>query len=372
MRETLTRLLSAAGLTSNNSSDSPIAIVVGCRGHIPASDLEMAHSASHDGRRIPIILVTSRGSEDLAVAALRAGITNYLRLPLTPQQLAEAIAAASPDYPPGRLADPILGVSEAILRVKKSLRRAASCDSNVLITGETGTGKELAAEMVHRHSNRATGPMIAINCAAIPDALLESELFGFERGSFTGADAPQEGKLKLATGGTVFLDEIGDLSPFAQAKILRVLETGEIQKLGGKRSQRINIRVVAATNHDVDHDSRFRRDLYFRLNVARIHMPPLRERKEDILPLAEAFRAHCGVQFGCVTRGFTAGARELLMAHAWPGNIRELRNIVEAGFIDPGPDENGYVHLPPRFRDALNSAIGDELNQILSALVKHS
>jgi DNA-binding NtrC family response regulator len=372
LRQTLTGLLAAAGLATNGTSDPPAAILVGCRGHIAPNDLAMARAGSRNGARVPIILVTSRGSEDLAITALRAGITNYLRLPLTPEQLAQAIDAAAPDNCGARSADPILGVSEAILEVKKSLWRAASCDTNVLITGETGTGKELAAEIVHRRSNRTAKPMIVINCAAIPDDLLESELFGFERGAFTGAHVSRAGKLKLAAGGTVFLDEIGDLSPFAQAKILRVLETGEIQTLGCERSQKINVRILAATNRDLDHDPRFRRDLYFRLNVARIHMPPLRERKEDIELLAEAFRKEFDLRFGCVTRAFAPGVRELLLAHSWPGNIRELRNIVEAGFIDPGPDANGHIHMPRRFRDALNGALGDELNQILSALSKHS
>jgi len=372
MREMLIRLLAAAGLVANGTSGSPAAILVGCRDRIVPNDLEMARSASRHGARIPIILVTSRGSEDLAIAGLRAGITDYLRLPLTPEQLAHAIAAATPDQEDACSSGPILGVSEAIVNVKKALWRAASCDSNVLITGETGTGKELAAEMVHRQSRRAAKPMVAINCAAIPDALLESELFGFERGAFTGAHASRDGKIKLAAGGTVFLDEIGDLSSFAQAKILRVLETGEIQKLGGQRAQKIDVRIIAATNRDLDRDTRFRRDLYFRLNVARIHMPPLRERRQDIVPLAEAFRTEFDLRFGCVTRAFAAGVRELFTAHNWPGNVRELRNIVEAGFIDPGPDANGHIHIPPRFRDAFDSAVGDELNRILSALSRHS
>ncbi len=240
--------------------------------------------------------------------------------------------------------------------------------SNVLITGETGTGKELAADLIHRRSSRAGKPFVAINCAAIPDSLLESELFGFERGAFTGAHTAQEGKLKLADGGTVFLDEIGDLSPYAQAKILRAIETGEIQRLGGRQARQIDVRVIAATNRNLESDSTFRRDLYFRLNVARIHLPPLRERKEDILPLAEAFRIEFDRKFGCVSRSFVSRARELMLAHNWPGNVRELRNIIEAAFIDPGPNAEGDVDLPSQFRKAVQGSSGGELERILLAL----
>src|SRR5262249_40836691 len=154
------------------------------------------------------------------------------------------------------------------------IEKVAALPSNVLITGETGTGKELVAEMIHRKSVRSQRPMVSINCAAIPDSLLESELFGYERGAFTGAASTRDGRLKVADGGTVFFDEVGDMSAYAQAKVLRTIETGEIQRLGERRPQRVNLRIVAATNRDLENDTSFRRDLYFRLNVARIHLPP--------------------------------------------------------------------------------------------------
>jgi DNA-binding NtrC family response regulator len=370
VRRELLRLVAEAGLASADASRSPSAILLGCVGHIAKNDLAAAQAISRSCDRAPIILVTSHGSEDLAIEALRAGVANYLRLPLTPEQLSSAIDALALVGRATAPGDRILGVSSAIQEVKAHLHRIAACSSNVLITGETGTGKELAADLIHRQSSRATRPLITLNCAAIPDSLLESELFGFERGAFTGAHAAQDGKLKLAAGGTVFLDEIGDLSPYAQAKVLRVIETGEIQRLGSRQPQQIDFRVIAATNKNLETDPSFRRDLYFRLNVARIHLPPLRERKDDILPLAEAFRADFNKAFGCESRAFTARAQQILLAHHWPGNIRELRNIIEAAFIDPGPTAAGEIDLPPEFRKALETSSGGELERILLALSK--
>ena len=314
-----------------------------------------------------MILVTSEGSEELAVEALRNGIANYLRLPLTAEELGRAVDASEPVCPASMAADRIIGVSRAIRDLKAYLCRVAASSSNVLITGETGTGKELAAEFIHRHSTRAWRPLITVNCAAIPDSLIESELFGFERGAFTGAHAAQNGKFRCADSGDIFLDEIGDFSPWAQAKILRVIETGEIQRLGARQPQRVDVRVIAATNRDLENDAGFRKDLYFRLNVARVRLPPLRERKEDILPLADSFRAEFERRFGRST-AFTEGARMLLLEHRWPGNIRELRNIVEAAFIDPGPDAEGALDLPVPFGKALENRTPGEAERILLAL----
>jgi DNA-binding NtrC family response regulator len=365
VREVLLRLLAGAGISETGADAAPGAIVVGCGRRMAPSDLAAARAIAQP-RRIPIILVTSEGSEDLAVEALRAGVANYLRLPLSSADLARAVKESALACSPAAI-DRIIGGSKAIRDLKDYLRRVAASSSNVLVTGETGTGKELAAEFIHRHSSRAEKPLITINCAAIPDSLIESELFGFERGAFTGAYAAQNGKFKLADGGGIFLDEIGDLSPWAQAKILRVIETGEIQRLGGRQPQRADVRVIAATNRDLENDPGFRKDLYFRLNVARVHVPPLRERREDIVPLADSFRAEFGRGCGCVT-AFTPGARALLAGYHWPGNVRELRNIVEAAFIDPGPDAQGALDLPAPFSKALRDSTGEERARILLAL----
>jgi DNA-binding NtrC family response regulator len=243
----------------------------------------------------------------------------------------------------------LIGSSLAIWKVKTYLRKVAMTDSHVLITGETGTGKEVAAQYIHRHSSRAAKPLITINCAALPDGLLESELFGYERGAFTGATSSYCGKLKLADGGTVLLDEIGDMSPYAQAKILRVIETKEVYPLAGRRSVPLNIRIVAATNRDLDQrmaSNEFRQDLYFRLNVARVHLPPLRERKEDIPLLTDHFVQKFSAQFGRGIEGFGEEAMERLLSYDWPGNIRELMNLIERIFIDPPGEKIAVADLP--------------------------
>jgi len=366
IREMLRGLLAGAGFAVARRGDAVDVVAIGCAAQIAEGDLREAQAIT--GRRhVPVILITSEGSEQLAVSALRAGVAEYLRFPLAPEELARAVKCAMPDALPATSDDRMIGVSQEFVEIRRYLRRVALRAMHVLITGETGTGKELAADFIHRHGHRASKPFITINCAAIPDSLIESELFGFERGAFTGAHAAQDGRFKLADGGDVFLDEIGDLSPWAQAKMLRVIETGEIQRLGGRQSQRVDVRIIAATHRDLEADPGFRKDLYFRLNVARVHLPPLRERTEDILPLAEAFRAEFDHAFGCRST-FTDDARRLLLAHQWPGNIRELRNIVEAAFIDPGPDETGALDLPAPFRKALEGACGGELERILRAL----
>jgi DNA-binding NtrC family response regulator len=369
IREILLGLVASAGFAPSNGAGAPDVILVGCGLRIATGDLEAAKAACRTDPKVPIILVTSHGSEELAVAALRSGMANYLRLPLTSGEFERALEPFLPVASVPSPEDRMIGESLAFRDVRRYLYRAAASSSNVLITGETGTGKELAARFLHRHSKRAAKPLITINCAAIPDSLIESELFGFERGAFTGADTAQDGKFKLGDGGDVFLDEIGDLSPYAQAKTLRVIETGEIQRLGARQPQYADIRIIAATNCDLKTDPGFRRDLYFRLNVVSVHLPPLRERRDDVLPLAEAFRAEFDRKFGCVTT-FTLRAKQLLLAHQWPGNIRELRNIIEAAFIEPGPDANGELDLPAPFRQALQDSAPGEQERILLALSK--
>jgi transcriptional regulator with PAS, ATPase and Fis domain len=249
----------------------------------------------------------------------------------------------------------IIGNSIAIWKIKTYLRKVALTDSHVLITGETGTGKELAAQYIHQQSTRRTKPLLFINCAALPDGLLESELFGYERGAFTGATSSYSGKLKLADGGTVLFDEIGDMSPYAQAKILRVIETKEVYPLGGRRSVPLDIRIIAATNRDLDQrmaNNEFRDDLYFRLNVARIHLPPLRERRDDIPLLIDHFVQKFSTRFGRWIEGFSKEAMDTLLRYQWPGNIRELMNVIERLFIDPPAEKIKVSDLPESMRSA--------------------
>jgi len=319
------------------------------------SDLASQH-------RIPVLLIGRNGSEQMAVSAFRAGFADYLKLPLDPSEVSARVGRfrlISHDGPSGlRRPDrepvqAMVGASPAMRELRTYLMKVASTDSNALITGETGTGKELAAELIHRNSRRRDRPFIRINCAAIPDGLLESELFGHERGSFTGAYARQEGALKQADGGTVFFDEIGDMSPFAQAKILRAIESREVRRLGGCDTVALDIRVIAATNQDLEalvEQQRFRRDLFFRLHVASVRMPSLRTRKEDLLELCHCYLCDMNRRRGLAIEGFAPETLDALLRHDWPGNVRELKNLIEAVFIDPPSRVIKPENLPASFQ----------------------
>jgi two-component system response regulator HydG/two-component system response regulator AtoC len=281
--------------------------------------------------------------------------------------LPPSVASPLPD-------DTLVGASRAMREVKQYLPKVAAADCNVLITGETGTGKERVAAWIHRHSRRAARPLVSINCAAIPDGLLESELFGFERGAFTGAHTAYAGKLRQAEGGTLFFDEIGDMSPSAQAKILRAIEAKEVCQLGGRRNVPIDVRIVAATNQDLETmvaNQRFRKDLYYRLDVAHIHLPPLRERAEDIPLIFEHCLAEMNVRSGRHVGAPSREALTCLLTHAWPGNVRELRNLLEAIFISPPEGGISLDDLPPRFRAHLGDSgreNNSECERLLAAL----
>ncbi len=269
----------------------------------------------------------------------------------------------------------MLGKSMGMQEIHAYVRNVAPADTNVLITGETGTGKELTAELIHWNSPRRQKAFVPINCAAIPDSLMESELFGYEKGAFTGADGRKEGALKLAEGGTVFFDEIGDMSQYAQAKILRVIEGKAVHRLGGRDNIPLDVRFIAATNQDLDllvREGKFRKDLYFRLDVARVHLPPLRDRKEDIVILAEHYIREYNRQFGREVLGFTDEALQCLLRYDWPGNVRELRNLVEAVFINLPSRTISFLDLPVQFRRRLEETDGlpqDERGRVLSALL---
>jgi DNA-binding NtrC family response regulator len=319
----------------------------------------------------PVVLVATATTIDIVIQALRCGVNEYLREPVSLDQLAASVQsllrveAVRPE--PG-----LLGNSESMKTMIGLIRRAAMSDANVLVTGETGTGKELVASAIHRESRRANRPFICVNCAAIPDNLLESELFGHEKGAFTGAYSAREGKAKLAHGGTLFLDEIGDMTLYAQAKILRVIDTHEVWALGGKRPVDVNIRIVAATNRYLEalvKTNAFRLDLFYRLNVARIHLPPLRERIEDLPVLLEYFvrkftRRRPGEQ-----EEFDEETIIALQRYDWPGNIRELRNLVESLFVNLPPRRISLSHLPPQMQTALDEHTRKEdRNRLIEAL----
>jgi transcriptional regulator with GAF, ATPase, and Fis domain len=232
--------------------------------------------------------------------------------------------------------DRIVGRAPSLKEALKLAARVATAETTVLLTGESGTGKELVARAVHLGSLRADGPFVTLNCAALPETLLESELFGHEKGAFTGADRQKPGRFELAAGGTLFLDEVGELSHPVQAKLLRVLQDGEFVRVGGTTTLHANVRIIAATNRDLERaveSGQFREDLYYRLNVFRVHLPPLRERGDDVLFLAEHFVRELGPQMGKAEVGLSRDARDALLAHPWPGNIRELQNAIERALI---------------------------------------
>jgi DNA-binding NtrC family response regulator len=315
----------------------PAAVILGS---LPGGSAEAIEAANYIREACPgtkVILVADASSEGLAIGALRAGVSEYLQGPVTAREVVEAVAKLLPPAE-SRLDDyhELVGGSAEIREIKDLVRRIAPMNSTVLITGETGTGKEVVARLIHRLSQRRKTPFVCVNCAAIPDTLVEGELFGHERGAFTGAVSRQVGQLRAADGGTLFLDEVGDLSASAQAKILRAMEQREVQPLGAARPLPVDMRVIAATNRDLEafvEDGRFRTDLFYRLFVSRIHLPPLRDHASDIPLLAMHFLRQLNRTHGRHIEGFTAQAMRLLMRHHWPGNVRQLRNAIEGAVV---------------------------------------
>lgn len=306
-----------------------------------------------------ITLITKEGSEETAIAAMRAGINDYIRFPIEKERISgclsnDAYTKNPIDIEHGRAPGfkRLVGESEFARKLQVDLRRASASDNNVLITGETGTGKELAAQLIHENSPRRNRPFECINCPALPDTLFESELFGYERGAFTGAVSGYEGKLSQADKGTVFFDEIGDLSLLAQAKILRIIEGKPYHRLGGRRSIRPDVRFLMATNRDLDAlvaEGRFRSDLLFRVDAIRIHMAPVRERTEDIVLLLEHIVQMLNKKYKRRVSRVPDSLVELFMRYDWPGNIRELLNVMEVAFANLDRDEIRSTDLPSTF-----------------------
>ncbi|HET9795880.1 MAG TPA: sigma-54 dependent transcriptional regulator [Thermoanaerobaculia bacterium] len=311
----------------------------------------------------PVLMISGHGDIATAVDCTKRGAIDFLEKPLQRERLLISVANALSRRRLERenvslkkriaMEDVFVGVSPAVRRLREQVARAAPSDATVLITGESGTGKELIAREIQRLSKLASGPFVTVNCAAIPEELIESELFGHEKGSFTGAVRRQIGKFVEADGGTIFLDEIGDMSARAQAKVLRVLQEGEVEPVGQSKTQRVRVRVIAATNKDLTGEIRagkFREDLYFRLNVVPIAVPPLRERTEDVPALVEHFTALYAERNGTRPRKFDAEAIEVLSKRTWPGNVRELKNLVERVLIMTETDTVGASDLPPDAR----------------------
>jgi DNA-binding NtrC family response regulator len=340
------RMAQARGAQLAQADRLPVALAH-LRG--PGADLVLCHveqnvvallgAMTAERMACPVIACGPEDASTEAEAAVRAGARDYLPLPPDADLIAAMLeaAAAAVTRESGMIAqDPVtLGVLARAAQV-------ARADAAILITGESGTGKEVLARHVHATSRRADGPFVAINCAALPETLLESELFGHEKGAFSGAVAARKGRFEQADGGTLLLDEIGEMDLRLQAKLLRVVQQKEVDRLGGTRPVRVDVRILAATNRDLQAEvaaGRFREDLYFRLDVVRLHLPPLRDRPGDILPLAESFARRYAEANGLPNRRFSTAARASLRAHAWPGNVRELENAIHrAVLLADGPE----------------------------------
>lgn len=332
--------------------------------HLPdATGLELFHQLHARDARLPIILITGHGTTDLAIEAIKEGAFEYLLKPLELSELRTLIEravqssrlmrqpASMPEVetpPPG--GDWLLGRCPAMQEVYKAIGRVARQNVTVLIRGESGTGKELVARAIYQHSLRANQPFLAINCAAIPEALLESELFGHEKGAFTGADRKRIGKFEQCHGGTLFLDEIAEMTPLTQAKVLRLLQEQSFERLGGNQTIHTDVRILAATNADLEalvEQGRFRKDLYFRLNVFTIWLPPLRERGEDIDLLIDHFSRRYARELGKPLQHITGQTRAILHAYPWPGNIRELQSVLKQALLQMQGPVLLPEHLPP-------------------------
>ena len=334
--------------------------------------------------RQPIILMTAHHTSETAIEATKLGAYDYLLKPFDPAELLDmidkAVASSRLTSEPVELGDTaaptdaIVGNSRAMQIVYKDIGRLAARPITVLIRGETGTGKELVARALYQYSDRAKNPFIVVNCVAIPETLLESELFGHEQGAFTGATARRIGRFEQANNGTIFLDEIGDMSISTQAKLLRVLQEKTIQRLGGKEPISVDVRILAATHRDLEaaiRENQFREDLYYRLNVAVISVPPLRERREDIPSLVRYFLHRYGSELGSFNASMTAEAIQFLQQQAWAGNVREVENVIRKSLLSArgftiGPDEVRAALMQARLpRPAIDQTLASYISDLL-------
>jgi two-component system, NtrC family, response regulator HydG len=354
--------------------------------------LELLRAAKAIMPDVDVILLTAFGTVEEAVKAMKDGAYDFLTKPFRREQLIKLVdkalerrdlieqnKALKKQLEDIRAKGQMIGASPAFRRMLTLVEQVADSSATILIQGESGAGKELVARTIHERSGRRNGPFVAVNCAALPETLLESELFGYEKGAFTGAAGRKEGRFELANGGTLFLDEVADLSLVTQPKILRVLQEGEYERLGGTRTLQVDVRIVAATNQDLSDmvkDKRFREDLYYRLNVITVRVPPLRERHEDIRVLAQHYLRVYAAKNGRKLEGFSNEALERLESYAWPGNVRELENLIERTVLlarkdridaEDLPEEVAGVKRPPR--DAILELVGTPLADIEQRLL---
>jgi DNA-binding NtrC family response regulator len=347
-----------------------------------SSGLDLFEKIRNADPKLPVIFITSLSSSDTAIKAMTLGAFDYLLKPLDLARIRDLVRQAMeirrlmniPVEMPGasrsrqngagsaHRSDTLVGNSQQMQEVYKAIGRVAPQDVTVLIRGESGTGKELVARALYQHSTRVKGQFLAVNCAAIPDALLESELFGHEKGSFTGADQRRIGKFEQCSGGTLFLDEIGDMSPLVQSKVLRVLQSQQFERVGGNQTISTDVRVIAATNRDLEkmvEDGDFRSDLYYRLSGFAIQLAPLRERPEDLAPLLENYLAVFSKELNKDVHGLSPEAMDVFLSYSWPGNVRELQNVLKQTLLRSA----GHVvipdFIPERIRSPEANASGD-------------
>ncbi len=311
--------------------------------------LEILRAMAEKGMELPVIVMTAHGTSSTAIHSMQLGAYDYLTKPIDLNQLGLTIKRLLEHHALAQqvrnlqsklneylIRERIVGQSPAMQEIYKLIGRVSGSDAVVLISGETGTGKELVADVIHEYSLRADQPMLKVNCAALPETLLESELFGHEKGSFTGAVSQRKGRFEMANGGTLFLDEVGEMSPNTQKKLLRVLQQGEFQRVGGSETLYTDVRIIAATNKNLEHEveeGRFRDDLYYRLNVIRITVPPLRDRREDVPLLTTHFLDRYRYRPGAQPSKISEEALKLLLEYSWPGNVRQLENTIERAVV---------------------------------------
>jgi nitrogen regulation protein NR(I) len=382
VRYSLQRILAADGieLATAGSGEEGLKVIPKFKPDLVLMDVRMTGMTgletlrkirTHDPKLL-VILMTAYGTTQTAIEAMKLGAYDYLLKPFDIPKLKEVIANAlkaardmkqvvsyepllqSEDYELG-----IIGRSGPMQQVFKLIGQVAATDATALITGESGTGKELAARAIYHHSDRATQPFLAVNCAAIPEQLLESELFGHEKGAFTGATVQRIGKFEQCNKGTIFLDEIGDMTPATQTKILRVLQSGTFERVGGNSPLQVDVRVIAATNKPLEQAvaaKQFREDLFYRLNVVRIHLPPLRDRRDDIPLLVNYFLEKIGREQGRNPKSIASAAIKLLEKYHWPGNVRELENAIRRAHVMSKTDAILPGDLPPEISGAATGA----------------
>jgi DNA-binding NtrC family response regulator len=374
----LTELVSTWGFTTESAADGEEALqrITAFRPSIVISDLvmprmgglELLRALKEEGTAITTVILTAQGTVETAVEAIKEGAYDYLTKPVEPQRLKilldkiverqdtlREVKALRKQLREHGSFGKMIGSSSHMRKVYQTIEQAAPTQANVLIWGESGTGKELVAQTIHQLSPRAQMPFVPINCAAIPETLLESEIFGHEKGAFTGASDRREGCFELADRGTLFLDEIAEMTPATQVKLLRVLQERRFRRLGGRQEQSVDVRVIAATNvnpGDAVKNGKLREDLYYRLNVFAIELPPLRHRKEDLSLLVQAFLAEFNDRNNKSVSAVDPAAMRMLEQYNWPGNVREVRNVVERAVILSNGDFIEPKHLPPLVTDS--------------------